>query len=305
VIGLLVQALPLLAALTIAIDSAAPSPEALAIALQSCREAVGAPSCHTREELQQRAEQAEIEAIVRWDAAYLEADIELRDRASAEPASRRRVVFSSADDLAERFRALGLIVAAQSFSEFRNEPPAPETPAPPVAIIEPRAPLTLALDLFASLATALDRGGPRAGLGLRGWLRPAGWPASFTLTTKGSYRPDDTRIFWAGLAAGLGLHVVPRADLLSIDGRLEFVAQRTHVVATDPSTGARDQAGSLRWGGQLGAELAVHAYRSLWLFLGGELTYMRPELRVRVSGRELGREPSLGGALLAGVRYRW
>ncbi|HVZ36515.1 MAG TPA: hypothetical protein VG963_28995, partial [Polyangiaceae bacterium] len=286
--GLWAQALQLWSLLAVALQSPAPNPELLAIALASCSEALGNQRCYEPSAPEVAAEPEAVIANVSWDPDWLSAQVELRRMKDQQPLAVRTVQFSAADPLEERFRALGLIIAAHALSQVEKPPPAQAE----------RALLREGLDMFVFGGAALDRGAGRAGLALRGWMRPGTWPLMMLLSVRGAYRPGEPRVMWATATAGAGLHLEPSARPFALESRLELVGQRTQVSATSDGQG-RARAGAFRWGGQFGLEISGRLWGRFWLFGGGEVAWLTPRVRVHVAGEPAGNESPFGWALLA------
>ncbi len=289
--GLWVQALSLWSLLSVALHSPAPGPELVEVALHSCREALGSQRCYKPSAPELAAEREAIVATVSWDPEWLSARIELRRAAEPALLAVRTVEFAAADPLEERFRALGLIVAAHVLSELGPPPPAREL-------------LGRGFDVFVFGGSALDRGAGRAGLAVRGWMRPSLLPVLLLFSARGAYRPGEPRVLWAVASAGAAFHLEPSVRPFALEGRLEVVGQRTQVVASSEDLG-RARTGAFRWGGQLGAEISGRVGGKFWLFAGAELARLRPSLRVRIAGEPAGTEPPFSWGLVAGARLAW
>jgi hypothetical protein len=264
---------------------------------------------------------------VAWDASWLTADVTLSTH--GRPLGERRVVrFAEVDPVSERFRAIGLVIASTMLAELGRTAPVDrsreeasgdgvsqsarasgEEVSRSVSLESPperqRTSLPRALDLFALAGSALDRGLPRFGLGVRGWLRLGELPLSLLLRADGAYRPDQPRIAWASLSGGMAVHLVPRGRRLDAHLRASFVGQRTQAHASHAEAAAPNRTGTFRYGPQLGAELALRVGTRMSLFAGGELTVLWPSVRIRLNGEPVGAESRLGWVGLFGARWHW
>jgi hypothetical protein len=309
--------LPVLVADVVAIDAEPADPQLETIAIESCSGALGSGSCRADDA---RHEPADWFARVIWsEPEHLRARIEIR-RATrdAEPSSVRTVEFSTADEPAQRERAVGLIIAAFVMEHARTAgieagteapPPAAEpAPAPAPEIETGRdaaAPLPVwSVDLALLAAPGLDRGSPRAGAMLRGLFRPFDPPLSVGLGIRAARRWDDgdPSILWLGATAGLALRVQTPARPLAVEARAELQLQGMQAEAEDPVSGAHASKGISRRGGQLGLEAHVALGSSVSLFAGGEISALFPAIYLDVGGVEVGVERSLGWGALIGLR---
>lgn len=292
-------ALWLYALVAVLIERNAQDPALLELALASCGEALVAGHCERGHE---GAPPAALQARLTWDDA-LHAKVELLRAGERETVATRQVAFAEADALAERYRALGLIVASLALAHVPPPLP-PSTPAAAPPRVEEGN--RHALDLLAYGGPALERGELRAGGGLRASSRPLRALPWLGLSTsvRASYRPGEPRLVWAAWTLGLtGRLALTRA--LATEGRLEWVGQRLHARARDPLSGEVERGARLRQGGQLGLELTLRVARHAWLFAGGELALLRPRVTLRVAGQLVGRERALEPAALLGGRYGW
>jgi hypothetical protein len=285
----------------------------------------------------------------------------------------RVVSFKGSDSLAQRHRAVGLVIAAyvteheaeSRTSEKARPPPAPiaasggrpegktttpaseparpGTPAPVATddergdasegdhdedededddtelgdeddargdLLDPHAaPVRVGVDLALLAGTALDRGPPRVGLALRGFLRPESWAIGGTVALGGSGRlaasDDETatslQFFWGAIGALLHLDV-PKSQL-AFGVRAELLAERLLAGAEAPITQLREGDGRLRLGGQVGAEAHLEVGGGFGLFLGGAASLLRPAVTLEIAGKPVGRTAPVGLSGALGVRW--
>ena len=169
--------LSVLASGAIAIEAPVQDQAVAEAAVESCNQALGQTMCRL-------AGAADISAdfyvrVAFFDAGQLEAQVEIRREPSLDAAiAVRHLSFAAADDLRQRYRAIGLIIAAYVVGhpepppqapEPKPPPPPPSPPQPPPAIetSAPDVPVALGADLAALAGRGLERG-PRFGVLLRG-----------------------------------------------------------------------------------------------------------------------------------------
>jgi len=284
----------------------------LAEAAQSCSGVLGPGRC--------RAVDAEAGAVgprfhvvvVFDDAAQRAARIELYEARDDALRATRSVRFGVDDTLIERYRAIGLIAAAQVLSiepdlaRPLKPPEPPEPPAPQRARPkEENAPTPAAphhawgLDLGAVGGVGLDDGGPRLGALARPWWSPFE-PVALELGLRFAARSDDPLVTWSSVSLGAALRLTPHHSALSV--RLRAGARATRVVASTDAAGQSDSSSALQLGPELGAELSWPQASSAAAFVGAEIEIPRPRLRVQVRGREAGEVPSVVAGGVVGVR---
>jgi hypothetical protein len=281
----------------------------LAEAAQSCSGVLGPGRC--------RAVDAEADAVgprfhvvvVFDDAAQRAARIELHEASDDALRAARSVRFGVDDTLIERYRAIGLIAAAQVLSIEPDlarpskppEPPAPQRSRPK----EENAPTPAApdyawgLDLGAVGGVGLDDGAPRLGALARPWWSPFE-PVALELGLRVAARPDDPLVTWSSVSLGAALRLTPQHSPLSV--RFRAGARATRVVASTDAAGQSDSSAALQLGPELGAELSWPQASSAAAFLGAEIEIPRPRLRVQVRGREAGEVPNVVAGGVLGVR---
>lgn len=283
--------------LSVAIESH-PADPLLEWALKSCKDALVEGRCEQAHEPAQGS--PDFLAQLAWHDA-LHVEVSLRRSREGALLAQRGVTFSPADAPAERYRALGLIVASYVLAAQQRAP----------TVSAPAAPATSARQLFAlDLALlggpGLDRGHWRGGGTLRALVRP--WDAlpnlGVLLAGRATYRPGNPRLVWAGLSLGLS-YELDLLRALRLAARLEWVGQRLFARARDAASAVVDRGARYRQGGQLGLELAYRASGHVAPFVGLELAALRPRVRVRVAGSEVGEERALEVSLLLGARFGW
>lgn len=295
---------------SVVIESGTADPRLAQITIESCNTALGEGHCSAAAE----AGSAAWFVRVSWDdAERLRARIEIRrDASTSEPDAVREIEFSQADEIEQRHKALGLIIAAYVVANTRSAPdpepvataraePVPE-PAPAPTPSHRRFP-TWYGDFALSAGPGLDRGEPSLGLMLRGGVRPFDIALGGLLSLRAARRFDATSVLWLSGSAGLALLLQTPLSPLAVEARAEVVAQRMQTEAQDPASGERDGAGVWRFGGQLGAELHLRLASSFFLFAGGELGLLRPTVHLAVAGRPHGVQQALGWGGLLGLRY--
>jgi hypothetical protein len=223
----------------------------------------------------------------------------------------REIEFSQADELEQRHKALGLIIAAYVVANTRSAPePEPVASPSPEPAPEPRelapSPRRFAIwngDIGLTAGPGLDRGEPRFGLMLRGVVRPIDIALGGLLSLRAARRfNDDNPVLWVSGSAGLALLLQAPASPLAVETRLEAIAQRMHTQAQDPISGERDEGGVWRFGGQLGLELQLRLASSIFLFAGADLEMLLPAVHLAVAGRSAGVEKPFAWGGLAGLR---
>jgi hypothetical protein len=247
--------------------------------------------------------------VVFDDAAQQAARIELHEARDDSLRAARSVRFGVDDTLIERYRAIGLIAAAQVLSIEPDLARPSEASEPPVAPRagrkEANAPTPAAshdawgLELAAVGGAGLDDGGPRLGALARPWWSPFE-PVALELGLRFAARADDPLVTWSSVSLGAALRLTPQRSPLAV--RLRAGARATRVVASTDAAGQRDSSSALQLGPELGAELSWPQASSTAAFLGAEIEIPRPRLRVEVRGREAGEVPSVVAGGVLGVR---
>jgi hypothetical protein len=297
----------------------APSDPAAAQAIAaSCSEALGQAQCVAADASTEAA--APMQARVALSEDALQAEIELADDdgAGSEHIDRRVLTFAGTDPLAERHRAIGLVIAGRVLERERiaraereritreralAEEQAREKAARPL-VVEPSS---IDLDLAGFAAPGLSRGPARFGGMLRGSMRP--WPSvplAGLLSLRVAARDDEPSVLWSTLGAGvighIDLGVARPAPGFALELRVEALAQRIDVTVHDAISGASESGYMVRYGCAAGIELSYRLGPTFALFAGGETSLLWKRFVLEVEGRDVNVEYVSGFAALAGVR---
>ena len=251
--------------------------------------------------------------VVFDDETQQSARIELHETRDGALRAARSVRFADDDTLVERYRALGLIAAAQVLSIEPALAPVPAKPserarpAPPAATAAlvsgsgPGRPAAMGLDLALVGGAGLDTEGPRFGALARPFWSSFE-PVALELGLRFAARPGDPRVTWSSVSLGAAVRLTPRGLPLGV--RLRAGARAARVVASTDDAGGSDSSAAYQLAPELGAELSWPEGSAAAAFLGGEMEVPRPRLRIEVRGREAGEVPGvvLGGLL--GMRLR-
>lgn len=248
-------------------------------------------------------------ALVVWpDSERLEVRVELRDP-EGRIVTERDVLFSARDTIAQRYRAVGLIIAAQVLGATTGESQADQEDqadqgddsAVEASTATRRSP-TWGLDVGAGVARGLDWDVPRIGGVGRGWARPWAAPLIGFLSVRGAISGGEPELSWVGGGLGLGLARDIGGALLTL--RVELLVERVTASATDGSTGDRVSRGLVRLGPLGSLDIGFPATSPVSAFLGLEAQGLYPEVTLYLRGREAGRLPAPGGAAVVGVRFQ-
>lgn len=283
-------------------------------AVESCNQALGETMCRL-------AGAADIAAdfyvrVAFFDARQLEAQVEIRREPSLDaPIAVRHVSFAPADDLRQRYRAIGLIIAAYVVGNPEPPPPPPPPPQPkppptpppalpPPALEEPEPEMRVApgADLAALAGAGLERGPPRFGLLLRGHVTFGSFPVRPLIALRLGHRAAQPTLYWLSAGAGLAVALLPESSSLGLEVRGEFAAERMIAEVDDPMGEGNASGGEWRLGGRLGLDLLLRASRGFWLFAGGDASLLAPRVYVDVNDEEVGVDPTWGWAVSLGVR---
>lgn len=288
--------------------------------MEGCNQALGDERCAPT----RSGTNTEWVATITWsDAEYRLAHV-LLVRPGQEPAEEvtRDVEFGPEDPLEQRFRAVGLIVAAYVIASGHATPEQPEPlppepaepplePSPgarPPALAPSRAPEPRRRGKWGLDGAALvggDLARERIGLGgmLRPWWRPTQLPVLALVQGRWMRSGDRLQAEWVSGSLGLGAHLQPLGARLGIELRIEGVAQHVSLLASDARTQRGERAEAWRLGARGGVDFIVDVAESWSLFVGGDASALRPRLLVDVAGEAVGREPPLLWEGLAGIRF--
>ena len=279
--------------------------------VRSCNAALGRGRCVLgRPEPDQPFEWV---AVVRWDPGYRRLRIELRRRSvEGELVESRDLAFTGSDATGDRWASAGVViaalVAARQPSVIRYDTPSePEqnAPAEPPVEKEPRwtgGPVW-SVEVGAHTGPGLDSGpyrfGPQARIGVS--LRPL--PLLLTAATRYSIRSGDPNISWWAQSLGVGARVGGWEGSVAAELRSEIVSERMVISATDERMDSEESAVRARFGGRLGAVGLWLLAPRVWLTGAAEVTLLRPEVSVEVSGSSSGYESAVRWGMAGGVRY--
>jgi hypothetical protein len=252
-------------------------------------------------------------AVVTWeDSEHRRVRIEVGVRGQPDRPAHwltRTLTLAETDALAERWRAVGLVIATLVDEEERAAraaaPPPPPPPAPPPAAPPSRPPVRRRvgfIDLCMLGEPALDSGSFFAGGALRGAWYPARIPVFVTLAFAYATTPADaTGLRVDSVSAVLGAGASYHARGLVLDGALGVRLERIGATIDDPS-GASDAAFVVLAGPELGADVGWAPSRSVALVLGLD-GWVRPQgVTVQVRGIAVGRALPIGGDARIGLR---
>lgn len=238
-------------------------------------------------------------ATVIWnDEAHLVATVELRTGTS-EPALLRHVQFASNDPLAQRYRALGLLIVSQVIAGMADtQAPAKQLPSDGR---DSSPQLPWGLDVAAAAGPGLNQGPWRFGATLRGWARWRQTPWGLIASVDWSSRPGHPDVNWLTASAGALAHLELRPMPFACEFRAEFIAQRVGISAQSDQLGS-DATQLPRFGGRLGADAFWNVSQSFSLFAGAWGALSSPGYVVDVENVRRGGERDSSWGLLLGLR---
>jgi hypothetical protein len=275
------------AVLIIAISPRAPSPSLGRILVDSCSEAARPRECA----LASPESTEPPTASVSWTSpSSAEVRVEPVDGRSG---LERSIEFRDTDAEEDRYRALGLVLAALA------SPPETEVRSKPVREAEPAAKTTAPITWVEGgieVGRGLSPGPLRRGGFLSVGYRPARFPvfASMGAGFATSNRTDENITpAWTTFSFGIGVAATATSLDLSIRPRLDAVF--THAVAEIDAPRDRADSGS-RWlpGAAASLELAWPASSRVGLVLGGAAHCLSGGTAVRVDGRKVSSFPAVG-----------
>ncbi len=294
-----------------------------AVMVDACSQAVFEGQCALASEGGDEADtQAQAVAIVTWTGAdhrVARVEVGLRRAARGEWLS-RTIEFTKDDAPAERWKAVGLVIATLAGQTLHVEAPAPTAPPPapsaPPPAPRPEAPPTRTgssghdtawLDVEALLAPGLDTGAARRGGSLRVAWAPSSVPLFATVGAAYAWTPRDASTglasSWTTLALGVGAVTPAAGGALRFDARLEALAQRFDASAVAAS-GATDDGSRWVGGARLGVDGAWMPARFVGVVASAEGSLLGGGTDVTVGGVRAGRDApnALGFAGLLGLR---
>jgi hypothetical protein len=208
----------------------------------------------------------------------------------------RILEFEDSDPLEERYRAIGLVIAARLLEEAaaqRDEPIVQDKPPPKP---EPKT-RRLGFETALLLGQGLDAGDLRWGLRSRALARPfASIPVSVAFAVRlaaSASGEDQPSVRWTSLGLGLQGAVPLITDALFLELHAEGALQFVNVSLEDPATGAEDSGSERRTGTIAGAQLAWQPFPFWALFIGAESSLFWPPLILEVRRAEVAKEDPL------------
>jgi len=276
-----------------------------AIISTSCEAAVGASRCPVAKDLK-------VSSVVAWYAIVRSEDaegsrlrIELHDRSpTGVVVETRDLTFSENDRRESRWASAGVVIAAlvaardsPDTASSSRHPTEPRFTAP----VARRAPW--GFDVAFTVGPGLDRGAYRVGGLVRGFV---GLPRSPSVIGEFSLhyaeRPGELDLSWLSASGGVGARVGNRSSALSAELIGELVFERMFIAGRNAATGHEASSGQNRFGGRLGANVALRVWGGFGLVLGAEVSALRPSVDITFLDAKVGREPLVGFGLAAGIR---
>lgn len=304
----------------VVVDIAPPdsASEHVPVLLQACSDAVPDGECGAADDA---AEPARALAIVDWSGRdFGVARIELGVRREGERRwVVRRLTFGPTDPLAERWKAVGLVIGTLVGIDQRDagaREAGESSGATNRATAEggvPSAPLpgagagsagpAWAAELGALLAPALDDGTLRVG-GIVGgmWFirRSAGF---VTVSAAYAVRPESARARMRWLSPAFGAGYELRFGAIAVVGRAEAFARWTVASASD--AGKTERKALWAPGVRVTADGLWRASPTVGLFVGAAVEAVPRPVEVVVAGTEVGRARSVLPMARAGLRVEW
>ncbi|MEJ7731123.1 MAG: hypothetical protein WKG00_18145 [Polyangiaceae bacterium] len=232
---------------------------------------------------------------------------------------RREIVFRPEDAERERWRATGLVIATLA-GDAGVDPGRPPTPpaAPPVAPSRREAPSRpphrgaasarhrtwVWLDVAAAVSPALDDGSWRAGASLRAGVPVWSTPLFGLAALRYAVRPLDDAglaVQFASGSLGGGLYLTP-APALSLQARVEILAELIAASARDPETDASDSGSRWIGGARVGIDGAWMLSPGVGLLAGVDVTLLQSATDIRMAGRAAATVPAASFAPALGIR---
>ncbi len=293
-----------------AVDAASPFARTL---LTACNEGLGG-GCVTS-----RPPEGSVQVVrLRWDAAQRRAHVEVID-ADARETQARDLTFTEHDEPSERWRAVGLVIAAvvgEASSTDRNtlSPPASPPPAVDRLAAGERSETGAAGDRRAAWPRWHFDGGFTTGPGLDteawrrgGWARGSaflfGSPVFVSLHARYTVRPGDVTVAWLSGGLAVGLAWTPRASRFGLETHADVVGLWLRASTTETATGESDRASQSGLGARLGVDGIWNVAPPLGLVLGVEGAATRAATVIRVHEQLAGKDPTFRLAVLAGLRF--
>ena len=220
----------------------------------------------------------------------------------------RILEFDSADPVEERFRAIGLVIAARLLEESaarKGQPAIPER----IVHLPPRL-RRFGLETALFIGQGLDEGNMRWGLRSRALLRPlASVPVSAlfavrlgTASASSNGLDDQPQMRWIDLGLGVQGAVPLIKDTFALELHAEGAYQRVTASLEDRATGRTEDGSRHRIGAFVGAQLAWTPWPFWGLFIGAESSLFWPPLVLEVRRSEVAKEDPLKLAAHLGQR---
>lgn len=227
----------------------------------------------------------------------------------------REIEFKSDDDLAERWRSVGLIIGAVATFDAPALAPAVQPEPPRAAPMVSRAPVDDAvkkttrhvwLDAGVVGGPALDKGRWRAGVWIGAAWVPLRIPAAIVASVRYERRFSDAGDFDLSLSSG-SLGLLGFADLgpFAIEGRVEVMRRILVLSAADDATGVSETHHRWETGARAGGDVVVRLGGTRFSAVGGaDATYAWGATEIAVRGQPVGRLPTVVGSALLGLRWK-
>jgi hypothetical protein len=262
---------------------------------------------------------APFRARLTWDGTTLQ--VELFAGAGGERVAESNVHFSDTDDEQQRWIAAGLLVASLAAAQagettaplVPSAPPPRESQPPPVEkapeeenkrVVESQEIERLRFDLSLFAAPGFDEGPMRMGYGAASEFVSESVPLGARLSLRyADAAPNVAGAQLSSLSATLGLVACLTGchgdNLLEVSG--EAVGERALV--TVERDGESEKRSAFRFGGRAGLTFAHKVTEGLGFFVGGDVTWLRPELAVTVDSKAAGAESAWRWGISAGARF--
>lgn len=215
----------------------------------------------------------------------------------------RILEFEDSDPLEERYRAIGLVIAARLLEEAaeRRHEPLMKDNSPPPAMPKPKP---YGFETALLLGQGLEPGDLRWGLRTRALAQPfQSVPISALFAVRLAVSADSQpSMRWTSLGLGLQAAVPLGRDLFKVELHAEGALQFVHASFEDPDSGEEDEGGETRIGAVTGAQLAWTPLPFWALFIGAESTFMWPPLIIEVRRAEVAKEDPLRLSMHLGQR---
>jgi len=261
------------------------SPEA-SFLLESCSGAIPRGTCAFDADSTTTAR-----AIVRFEGG----DAHIGVSVVGQAAHQRQIQFEEQDPRAERFRAIGLVIAT-----LYGEAIAPPAPSPPVVPPPNKKPFDkLAVQAGVVIGSGLDTGGVRAGPWLDVALRPWRIPIAAVIGTSVALRGRDQKIQPLWFEVDLGPRIIfPMWSQFWIETRPSFVLGYFDVAANDADLSDR----ASRWtaGGALDVDFVLsNGFVALVLRARGAISQATS---IHVQNVEIAKDPGVAFLGMLGFR---